>query len=66
MFSSRIVLKAFVDRLANELTTAGHQVTQCEDDADLEIVNASLENLRFPNTVSVVVDDTDIVILLLH
>ena len=56
----------FVDLLANDLTTVGHQVTQCEDDADLDIVQVSLEKLSLPNTVVVVADDTDIFILLLH
>ena len=55
----------FVNLLSSSLRSAGHNVTNCDEDADLQIVYTALDKVANSNTV-VVADDTDILILLLH
>ena len=52
--------------LSRYLTEAGHSIKQCESDADTEIVDAALQFANHSKSVTVVADDTDILILLLH
>ena len=58
-------IQKFVDLLSNALRSAGHNVTNCSEDADIQIVYTALDELAKCNTV-VVAEDTDILVLLLH
>ena len=55
----------FIDLLSDALEKAGHFVTNCIADADVYIVQKTVERIKQSNTV-VVADDTDVLILLLH
>ena len=60
-----ITKQKFVDFLSRALKDAGHFVTNCPEDADLEIVKTAVDMLTQSNIV-VVADDTGILVLLLH
>ena len=55
-----------ISLLAKRLREEGHTVRQCESDADTKIVDAALKIASLGQIVTVVADDTDILILLLY
>ena len=55
-----------ISLLAKRLREEGHTVRECESDADTKIVDAALKVARLGQIVTVVADDTDILILLLY
>ena len=56
----------FIDMLSKYLTDDGNIIIQCRDDADTSIVSNAIDFASFGHKVTVVADDTDILILLLY
>ena len=52
--------------LASHFVTQGHQVLNCEEDADTQIVREALDVACRKEKVTVVDEDTDILVLLLY
>ena len=53
----------FIDMLSKYLTDDGNIIIQCRDDADTSIVSNAIDFASFGHKVTVVADDTDILIL---
>ena len=56
----------FIDLLKHHLSWDGHNIKQSEYDADTLIVKSSLDLAHSGYVTTVVADDTDILVLLLH
>ena len=56
----------FIRLLTEELQKDGHTVINCDGEADTYIVDAALDIICGNNTVTVIAEDTDILILLAY
>ena len=56
----------FIDLLRQCLSRDGHNVKQSENDADTLIVKSALDSAHSGHVTTVVADDTDLLVLLLH
>ena len=56
----------FIQLLSDHLRHVGHNVINCTDDADTEIVASAIEHAAAQRPVTVIADDTDVLLLLVH
>ena len=52
--------------LSRDFRESGHKVIQCEEDADTQIVDAALDIACIGKVVTVVADDSDVLVLLVY